>query len=201
VVGSTPWSWSDAISSWSWDGFEQKEVTVEVYADADEVELHVNGRSLGRRPAGADHRYTALFETVFEPGTLEAVAWRNGEECGRMALRSAEGPARLEVSADREVIAASSGDLAFVSLTLRDPNGVAHTSLERRIEVEVEGPGVLQALGSANPQSEEGFAGPSCTTFDGRALAIVRPTGEGRISVVATAAGCAAQSVVINAEG
>ena len=58
---------------------------------------------------------------------------------------------------------------------------------------------MLQALGSANPATEEGFTGPSCTTFDGRALAIVRPTGEGRITLRATAEGCEPQQVEIDA--
>ena len=52
VGHASPWSWSDVVSSWSWGGHEGKPVTVEVYADADEVELLVNGRSLGRQPAG-----------------------------------------------------------------------------------------------------------------------------------------------------
>ena len=75
-TSGTPWQWSDAVSTWSWEGFEHRPVTVEIYGDADEVELLVNGRSLGRRPAGPDHRYRAEFEAEFEPGLLEAVAWR-----------------------------------------------------------------------------------------------------------------------------
>ena len=67
------------------------------------------------------------------------------------------------------------------------------------VEVEVDGPGVLQALGSANPATEEGFTGTSCTTFDGRALAIVRPTGAGGSRCAATAEGCAPQQVEIDA--
>jgi beta-galactosidase len=200
TTGSTPWSWSDAVSSWSWDGFESRPVTVEVYADADEVELLVNGRSLGREPAGADHRYTAVFETVFEPGLLEAVAWRAGQEGGRIGIRSAVGPVQLHAWVDRPVIAAEPGDLAFVALTLTDSEGALHNTADRKVTVEVEGPGVLQALASANPQSEEGFAGPACTTFDGRALAVVRPTGEGRITLTVSAEGCAAQRVLIDAK-
>ena len=65
--------------------------------------------------------------------------------------------------------------------------------------MQVEGPGVLQALGSANPATGEGFTGTSCTTFDGRALAVVRPTGEGLITLRATAEGCEARQVVIDA--
>ncbi len=196
---STPWSWSDAISSWSWEGFEGSPVTVEVYADADEVELVVNGRSLGMRPAGPAHRFTAEFETVFEPGLLEAVAVRAGEEVGRVRVRSASGPVLLEATVDRPTIGAHPGDLAFVDLTLVDGEGALHGSADRQIHVEVDGPGVLQALGSANPASTEGFTSTSCTTFDGRALAVIRPTGAGEISVTASADGCEPQHLRIDA--
>ena len=120
VASGTPWTWSDAVSSWSWAGHEGGPVIVEVYADADEVELLVNGRSLGRQPSGAAHRYRSEFETVVRAGLLEAVAWRAGAEVGRSALRSASGPVLLDAQADRRVIAADPGDLAFVTLSLVD---------------------------------------------------------------------------------
>ncbi len=195
----SPWSWSDAISSWSWDGLGSTQVTVEVYADGDEVELVLNGQSRGRRPVGAAHRFRAEFETVFQPGLLEAVAFRAGKEIGRVNLRSASGPVLLNAIVDRPVIASDPGDLAFIDLALVDAQGVLHSSAERQIHMEVDGPAVLQALGSANPASVEGFGGPSCTTFDGRALAIIRPTGAGRITVKASAPGCEAQTVEIQA--
>jgi beta-galactosidase len=195
----TPWSWTDVVSSWSWAGHEGAPVTVEVYADADEVELVVNGRSVGRQPAGAVHRYRAAFETTYEPGLLEAIAWCDGTERGRTAVRSAGDEVVLDAHLDRPVIAADPRDLAFVTLSLVDGNGTLHVLRDRRIDVQVEGPGVLQALGSANPATEEGFAGPGCTTFGGRALAIVRPTGEGRITLRAAAAGCEPQRVEIDA--
>ncbi len=190
VVHSSPWSWSDVVSSWSWDGHEGAPVVVEVYADADEVELLVNGRSLGRQPAGAEHRFRAEFDITYEPGLLEAVARRGDAEVGRTELRSATGPVLLDVRADRAEIRADPSDLAFVELTLVDAAGSLYTAADRRVAVELDGPGVLQGLGSANPCTEEGFTDVACTTFDGRALAVVRPTGPGTIALVATADGC-----------
>ena len=102
-------------------------VVVEVYADADEVELLVNGESA--RPAARRRRATgssAEFETTYEPGELEAVAWRDGKEVGRTSLRSATGPVRLDVRADRTEIRADPSDLAFVELTLVDEAGTVH---------------------------------------------------------------------------
>jgi beta-galactosidase len=199
VAAGTPWSWGDAISSWSWAGHEGDPITVDVYADADEVELLVNGRSVGRQPSGAAQRYRSRFETTYEPGLLEAVARRDGGESARTAIRSAGEAVLLSAVVDRAVIAADPEDLAFVTLTLVDAEGTLQTSSDRQVAVRVEGPGVLQALGSANPSTEEGFGGTSCGTFEGRALAIVRPTGPGGITLRATIEGCGPQHVEIDA--
>jgi beta-galactosidase len=178
---SSPWSWSDVIASWSWPGSV------------------LDGRSLGRASAGAKHGYRAAFETTYQPGTLEAVAWRGGEEIGRCVLRSAEGPVLLAVNAERAEIDADPSDLAYVEVAFVDAQGSVCNTADRRVTVTVDGPGVLQGLGSANPVTEEPFTGNSCTTFQGRALAVVRPTGTGAIAVTATAEGCDPQTVRIDA--
>ena len=106
------------------------------------------------------------------------------------ALVSATGPVLLDARVDRTEIAADGTDLAFVELTLVDEAGSLHNTADRKITVELDGPGALQGLGSANPCTEERFTDAACTTFDGRALAVVRPTGAGTITVIATADGC-----------
>ena len=199
IAHASPWAWPDLVSSWTWPSHEGAPVTVEVYADADEVELLLDGRSLGRQPAGPDHRYRAAFEATYEPGALEAVATRDGEEVGRSALRTATGPVQLQLSADRSEISADPSDLAYVTLELVDDAGSLHTASDRRITVAVDGPGALQGLGSGHPSSSESFTTSECTTFDGRALAVVRPTGGGAITVAASADGCEPQTVRIDA--
>jgi beta-galactosidase len=197
--GTTPWSWSDSVSSWSWAGHEGSAVTVEVYAASEEVELLLNGRSLGRQPTGSKHRFRATFETIYDPGLLEAVAWDATGRVGQSRLRSAQGPVELAVEVDRSVIAANAQDLAFVSISLVDPSGVLQMGTDRVVTVALQGPAVLQGLGSANPATDEGFAGTHCVTFDGRALAVVRPTGSGAITVAVTADGCEPARVHVDA--
>jgi len=196
----TPWAWSDSISSWTWPGSAGCPVTVEVYSDADEVELFVNGRSLGRRAAGENHRFRAEFETVWEPGELLAVAYTGGTETGRHLLRSASGQVRLRAEADRQVIAADGGDLAYVSLTLADQAGTCCTHADRPVRVEVSGQGVLAGYGSASPSTEERFDAAERRTYDGRALAVVRATGAGKIRLIATAPECEPAEILIAAK-
>jgi beta-galactosidase len=179
------WAWSDAISSWTWAVEHGTEVEVEVYSDADEVELELNGRSLGRRAAGAEHGFRATFTVPYEPGVLAAFGLARDGSRSRTELHTAEAGV-LSVVADRSELRADDGDLAFLSIELRDGHGVLDSARETTVTVRIEGPGTLQALASARPSTEESFTDPSWRTFDGRALAIVRPTGPGEITAIVT---------------
>jgi beta-galactosidase len=196
---ASPWSWSDVVASWSWPGYGGEVLLVEVYAAAEEVELLLDGRSVGRQPAGAASGFRSLFELAYQPGTLEAVARSGGEIVGRSCLRSASDVLRLEARADRDRVTAGGADLVYLDLVLTDETGVVHTTGDRRVEVNIDGPGVLQAVGSADPRSNEPFTGAGCTTFDGRALAIVRATAAGTITVTASAEGCEPQRLTVDA--
>jgi hypothetical protein len=163
-------------------------VTVEVYSAAEEVELLLNGRAVGRSPAGETHRYRAAFDLSYEPGTLEAVAYRAGREVARTALATAAGPLRLTAIADRDELAADGGDVVFVELALVDAVGTVATGADRLLTASVTGAGELAAFGSARPCTEEGYQSGVHTTFDGRALAVVRATGHGGLTLAVSSA-------------
>ena len=198
-LSATPWAWSDTVGSWAWAGAEGKPVTVEVYSDGDEVELLLNGESLGVAPVGEKHRFRAEFEVTHAPGELTAVARTGGEETGRFSLRSATGSVGLAAVVDRAEIQADDADLAFVAITLQDADGTVVLGTDREVTVLVDGPGMLAGFGSAAPATEESYLDDVHTTFDGRALAVVRPTGAGTITVTATADGCDSVTVTVDA--
>ena len=127
------------------------------------------------------------------------MAYRDGAEVGRTALQSGTEPARLDVQVDRTEIRADDTDLAYVDITVVDDGGQVHHLEDRAVTVEVDGAGTLQGLGSANPSTEESFVEATHDTFHGRALAVVRPTGPGTITVTVTSDGLADQRVTIEA--
>jgi hypothetical protein len=189
-LSATPWAWSDTVGSWAWTGSEGRPVTVEVYSDAEEVELLLDGESLGVAPTGEKHRFRTEFDVTYAPGELTAVARTGGEETGRFVLRSATGPVALAAAVDRAEIRADDTDLAHVALTLQDTDGTVALGVDRVVTVTVDGPGVLAGFGSAAPATEESYLDDVHSTFDGRALAVVRPTGTGTITVTASARDC-----------
>lgn len=195
---TTPWSWSDSISSWTWPGFEGKSIRVEVYSDADEVELFVNGKSVGKAPVGEEKEFKAIFDTVYEPGEIKAVAYVNGEETGSMSLQTAGDGLKLRLDSDRDELKATGQDLAYVMISLTDENGILQTARDRKVSIKVEGAGVLQGFGSANPRSTENFFDTEATTFDGKVLAVIRSEREaGHITVTASAEDCEPKTITI----
>ncbi|MBR1781625.1 MAG: glycoside hydrolase family 2 protein, partial [Oscillospiraceae bacterium] len=67
------WTWPDVIESWTWPGFEGKRTHVEVYADGDAVALYLNNRLIEAKPVGEEMPYKAIFDVIYQPGTLTAV--------------------------------------------------------------------------------------------------------------------------------
>ncbi len=183
------WAWSDTESSWTWNVADGTATSVEVYSDADEIELIVNGTSLGKKPAGRDHAFMATFDATYARGDVTAIAYVNGEETARTTLHTAQDDVRLAIDVDRSVIRADDTDLAYVTIHLTDENGVIHPGADRDVHVVVTGPGVLQALGSARPDNDQPYGGTSHRTYQGRALALVRPTGAGTVTITVSADG------------
>ena len=167
----TPWVISDNYASWTHPGFEGRPVVVEVYSPGDEVELLLNGASLGRRAAGKEAGFRALFETVYRPGRLEAIAYEKGRELGRSELTTAQNPLVLRVQPEET----DGRELIYVNITLEDGHGVCMNT-DTGISALVEGDGGLAGFGSADPKPLTGYTDGVSRMFHGRAPAIVRKT-------------------------
>lgn len=196
----TKWVMSDAVRSWNFEGQEGKPVVVEVYADADEVELLNNGVSCGRKAVGGEKDCRVLFDTVYQPGSLSAIAYRSGVPIGRDVLQTA-GKAQIDAFSDREWIPADGSDIGYVEISLRDQHENLQTGRQERVRIRIEGPGLVQGFGSADPKSNENYFDREAMTYEGCLRAAVRGTGEpGLIRVLLTAEDGISKVVVIRAE-
>lgn len=182
---TTQWSWSDSISSWTWKGFEGKLIKVEVYSDSEEVELLLNGKSLGKMNVGEENRFKAIFDTTYETGLLEAVAYTNGKETGRAKLSTVGEIANIKIDIEKAELRANGRDLAYLNISLVDKDGNINMNEAKKVSIEVEGQGTLQGFGSADPKSLENFYDKERTTYDGKLLAVIRAGEEiGKIKVI-----------------
>ena len=190
------WKYFDSLASWTWPGFEGKPAILHVFSPDDEVELFLNGQSLGRKPAGAAVRFDTAFQITYQPGTLEAVAYSAGRETSRFALRTAGAPAKLAVTPSKTELTAGGQSLALLTVELLDEAGLLHCRESKDVTVEIDGPAVLAGFGSAAPQTEGSYQSPTQPTYDGRVMAALRSTEEsGQVTVRFTAPGCAPSEV------
>ncbi len=197
----TAWMLKDNIASWTWPGYEGKPANVDVYSEAEEVELFLNGTSLGRKPAGEANGFTASYEMTYEPGELLAVGYTAGAETGRFVLKTADAAVELQVTVEGETLQADGEDLAFVTVRLADKEGVENLYAEKEITVTVEGAGTLQGFGSADPRAIGSYDSVTWKTYDGYVMAVIRTGMEaGEIRVKFAAEGCETQEVVIHTE-
>ncbi|MVT11850.1 glycoside hydrolase family 2 TIM barrel-domain containing protein [Chitinophaga tropicalis] len=195
------WEWLDARDSWNWPGEENKPLEVSVYNSFDEVELFLNGKSLGKRPGGKANRFISTWQVPYEAGTLTATGYI-GKKKGRSVTLSTVGrPVALKLEADRQHIAANGQDLSYVTVTLTDENGRRHPEAEELVQFEVSGPATIAGTGNANPMSIESCVQPQRKTWQGRCLVIIKAGKEkGNITLKAKAAGLPVAEVNIVTE-
>ena len=183
-AGFGMWRQTDGRHNWAWRGCEGRSTKVIVYAEADSVELTLNGKSLGRRKV---KECKAVFsKVVYQPGELRAIAYGSkGEELGEDTLLSAD--ASLQIKLASEDSAFERGNLVYVNMEITDANGIREYCADCPISIQVEG-GTLLALGSANPVTAESFDAHTHQSFYGMLQAIVKPDSEASaIRLTATA--------------
>ena len=195
-----PWAWTrHGRRAGRGPARRARRVTVEVYSDADEVELLLDGESLGR--AGRrENGFRAEFEVTYAPGELVAVARtrrRRVADAPRCARRSDHSGSPPRSTVNRST--PTDTDLAYVSVWLTDASGVIDTGADRAITVTIDGPATLQGFASADPRSLESYRSATSTTYEGRALAVIRPSGPGTITATFTADGLDAAACQITA--
>jgi beta-galactosidase len=190
---------TDSIRSWSWEGYEGRMAVVEVYADADRVELQLDGVKVGVEAAGSTRRYLSTFSVPYRPGELTALAYdATGGEIGRDTLASAGPGLQICAEAECDELRADGADLAYIPIVLTDHAGTVRPLADREVVVQVSGAGTLLGLGSAQPITEEGFSSDRHSTYYGRALAVVRSGHEvGDLTVTVSAKDCASSTLVI----
>jgi len=193
------WHWLDVVADWNWKGFENKPLEVSVYSSCEEVELFLNGRSLGRRPTNRSTAYIATWEVPYQAGALRAVGYDAGGQAGAAELRSAGEPTRVRLSADRTSVKADGQDLSYITAELVDARGVRNPKAENLVKFALEGPGRIVGVGNANPVSTESYQQPQRKAWQGRCLVIVKSDKRaGKIKVRASAEGLAPAEVVID---
>ena len=204
--------------NWNLDGHQGEVWPVFAYTNADEVELFLNGKSLGRRKRLVDSwempvgtkvsedgkfltKYRLVWQVPYQPGTLKAVAYAGGKQVAEQEVRTAGAPARIRLSADRSRIHADGDDLSYITVRIEDKDGNLCPTADNLVHFKVTGEGDIAAVGNGNAATTEPFQADQRNAFNGLALLILRSRPEaGRIHVLATSEGLAQAQIEVRTE-
>ena len=180
---------------WNWK--PGADVDVWAYFNSDEVELFLNGKSLGTKRKTDDELHVS-WRVKYEPGTLKAVSRKDGKVILTEEVRTAEQPAKIVLVPDRPNIKADGSDLSFVTVKIVDKNGTVVPLADNLVKFQLSGEGALVGVDNASQISHESFKGNQRKAFHGMVLAIVQSQSRGgKIVLKATADGLTPASVVI----
>lgn len=195
------YGWAEGGNHWSWNCEKGTAVSVDVYSRAEEVELLLNGKSLGKKPAGAECHFKAEFEVTYEAGTLTAISYQDGQEVSRDEVKTVGEPVGLKITMEKNQIAADGESLAYgiVEIVDAEDNWVP-TAEDTLAKVSVEGAASLAGFGTGRGQTEENYTKGEFTSFEGRWQVILRAgteAGEAGVHVEAEGLGLAESHVIV----
>ena len=164
----TPWVLSDSLRSWTWPGFEEQPIIVEVYAPGDEVALYLNDQLIEKKATSEELDYLTKFEIIYQKGCLKAVNFKDGHMISEDILMTAD-----ETIAHLQGRVEENGDLTYISYSIEDKsnNLIAHKKMDLCINVIG---AELLGFGTGDPKPSGKYNTDRTSTFNGRALAIVR---------------------------
>ena len=185
------------LPHWNWPERTGQITPVFVYTSGDEAELFLNGRSLGRKKM-EPRQYRFRWDDVkYQPGELRVVAYKRGQKWAEDVVKTTGAAAKIAIAADRAVLKADGADLAFVTVTIADADGLLVPRAGNLVRFDLTGPGEIAAVDNGDATSFEPFQARERHAFSGLALVIVRTrAGEpGTITLKAQSDGLAAAEV------
>lgn len=161
------------LPHWNWTEGEKIDVWA-YYNNADEVELFLNGKSLGRTYKTRDVLHAIWPEVVYEPGKIEVVSYKDGKEVARTFRETTDEAVALKLTADRQTISADGYDLSFVTVEAVDSKGRAVPTAKSMLHFDVKGAGELFGVDNGSACDTLCLKGADKALFSGKALAVVR---------------------------
>ena len=186
------------LPHWNWPQFAGKAIPVWCYTNADEVELFLNGRSLG---TGTRRDLHVEWSVPYEAGELKAVGRRGGKVVATDVVHTAGPATRLVLSSDRRSVHAGRRDLAFVTVSVVDADGHPCPTAGDEVDYGVTGPAVIAGLGDGDATNHEPFQGRRHRVFNGLGLVVLQAGDDaGDVQLTAVAEGLTPATASVHVE-
>lgn len=184
------------LPHWNWKKGET--VRVMAVSNCDEVELFLNGRSLGRKPNDICTN-NPEWQVEFVPGRISAKAYRNGKVVAKTEQRTAGKPYCVKIETNTLDVKNDGQDTVVVNVSVRDKKGIVVPYADNLIKFDVIGDGFVRGVGNGDPNSHELDNIPERHAYCGLCQALVTSKlGADKISVRAHSEGLVEDVVELN---
>ncbi|WP_066630840.1 beta-galactosidase GalB [Labilibacter marinus] len=206
------------LPHWNWKGMEGDSIPVFAYTNCEEVELFVNGVSVGKKVKGVDltpipaeyhgvelgtymSKYRLNWKVPYQPGSIKVIAYTDGKEQASKEIKTSTEPAKVQLVADRTIIDADGRDLSFITVSVTDKEGNQCLTANNSIKFDISGQGTIAAVGNGNSASLEPFQADNITLFNGLCLLVVKSNDKkGEINITASSENLESASINIAAK-
>jgi len=161
---------------WNW----QKDQEVDVWAyynNADEVELYLNGKSLGKKSKQNDDLHIS-WRLKFEPGTIKAISRKDEKVVLEKEIHTADQASKIDLTPDKATLKNDRYDLVYVTVSIIDNDGNLVPNADHKIDFEVTGGGKLVGLDNGYQANLDSFKASSYNVFNGKCIAIIQSNGK-----------------------
>lgn len=192
---------SDLVANWTpKDPATYDDAKVQIYTNCDEVELFLNGKSLGIKPKNANDA-PIDWDVKYEKGTIKAVGRNKGVQKATEELKTAGAPVKIILSADKSKIKDDWNDLSYVTAEVVDANGIRCPQANQTITFNAKGSGDIIATDNGNTANHEKYTSHDRKAFQGKAVALVKANAaSGSIIIKAESPGLSGDSITISVQ-
>jgi len=199
-IKETWWSVWPTWESWTWPGFDGKNIQVEVYSKYPKVRLYLNNKLIGEQATTSEQQFKATFSVPYSSGLLKAVGVVNDKETESAILQTSGDAAKIQLTADRKEILANGQDLSFVTIEIIDKDGIFQPNAANRLHFKIEGPGTIAGVANADMKDTDPYIGNTRKAWHGRALVVIKSTHDaGDIKLTVSSSGLSGAALNIKA--
>jgi beta-galactosidase len=187
------------LPHWNWPGKEGQEIDVWAMSNCEEVELWLNGQSLGRQSMKPNSHLE--WKVKYAPGTLLARGFKGGKEIATNLVETTGAPAAVKLTPDQCLVNADGEDVSMVMVSVVDAQGRIVPVADNEVSFEVTPSGAILGVGNGDPSSHEADKATQRKVFNGLAQVIVQSSKQsGPIELKATSPDLQSASVTIDAK-
>ena len=190
------------LPHWNWEERIGEITPVHIYTSGDAVELFLNGKSLGRREKVHSYDRLTWDDVRYEPGSLRAIAYKNGQKWAEELVETTGKPAALQVTAEKTELKNDGTDLSFIRVAVVDSQGRVVPRSKNHLKFSVTGPAEIIATDNGDATSLLPFQLSERDAYNGLALVILRSQymKQGKVVLTVESKGLPKQKIALKVE-